>query len=288
MIDAGPDFQRRVSAPERRIYGRIIIDYTNPQENQEIDVVVNEISNLPLKNQVIDSITDSSYKWASLDGSCVLNGEHHPAPGTELTFKHYQVGWWGKKFSGSNGSFTEPFPTITLNFVKPRSIKELNVVGDICRGEFPKDFTIFIKNENGNVLYSENVTNNAEVNWEKQIPIVSEATQLTLVIKKWNLPGRQAKIIELFSIIREMYEGSDVLRISLLEERDISHGSLPIGNISSNEIEIMLNNIDHHFSPGNRRSPIYGYMKSNRRIQAWIGMYAYVEYESEGENENGN
>lgn len=283
MIETGRDFQERITAPERRIYGRIIIDYTNPQEDQAIDIIVNETANVSWKDQIADSIKDTPYKWASLDGSCALDKNYHPAPGTQLSARHYQMGWWGKTFSGPDGKFPEPFPTVSLYFIKPHSIKELNVIGDICRKEWPKEFDICLQKKDGTVLHSESIIDNEEIQWEKQIIPVAEVSNLILTIKKWNLPGRQAKIIELFTAIREIYEGQDIYRISLFEERDISHGSLPIGNISSNEIEIMLNNIDHRFSPGNKQSPIYGYMKSNRRIQAWIGIDAYVEKKMEEE-----
>ncbi|NLA52579.1 MAG: hypothetical protein GX860_10740, partial [Alcaligenaceae bacterium] len=54
-------------------------------------------------------------------------------------------------------------------------------------------------------------------------------------------------------------------------------GSLPVGNISSNEIDIRLVNEDGKFDAGNRQSPLYQLLKPNRRIKAWLG--TYIDYD---------
>ncbi|HHV41481.1 MAG TPA: hypothetical protein GXX72_01345 [Clostridiaceae bacterium] len=63
----------------------------------------------------------------------------------------------------------------------------------------------------------------------------------------------------------------DIISINLLEEREVSQGSLPVGNISANEIDIRLNNESRKFDAGNRQSPLYQLLKANRRIKAWLG-----------------
>ena len=77
--------------------------------------------------------------------------------------------------------------------------------------------------------------------------------------------------MEVFSSIQEIYEGEDIISINLIEEREVSQGSLPVGNISSNEIEIVLNNINREFDAGNKSSRLYGLVKANRKVRAWIG-----------------
>jgi len=84
--------------------------------------------------------------------------------------------------------------------------------------------------------------------------------------------GRQAKIIEFFTSIREVYETGDLVSIRLLEEREASQGSLPVGNISSNEITLVLNNESKKFDIDNDQSPLKNLLKPNRRIQVWLGI----------------
>jgi hypothetical protein len=107
---------------------------------------------------------------------------------------------------------------------------------------------------------------------------VLDVAKQVLTITKWSHPGRQAKILEFFTSIQETYEGDDVLLIHLLEEREVSQGSLPVGNISANEIDIRLSNETRKFDAGNTQSPLYQLLKQNRRIRAWLGVEAENNY----------
>jgi len=59
--------------------------------------------------------------------------------------------------------------------------------------------------------------------------------------------------------------------ISLLEERDVSVGSLPVGNISANELQIRVLNKDRMYDAGNPNSPFRNLVKPNRIVRAWLG-----------------
>src|SRR5690606_34478445 len=123
---------------------------------------------------------------------------------------------------------------------------------------------------NETLLYTETVTDNTDIFWSTDIERVNEITKMELVITKWSHANRQVKILEFFTSIQETYEGDDILLIHLLEEREVSQGSLPVGNISANEIDIRLYNKNRKFDAGNRQSPLYQLLKPNRRIKAWL------------------
>jgi hypothetical protein len=67
-----------------------------------------------------------------------------------------------------------------------------------------------------------------------------------------------------------------------LEENEISDGSLPVGNISSNELDFQLQNIKlinslgettlNPFYPGNTNSYLHNLIKRNRKVRAWLGL----------------
>ena len=75
-----------------------------------------------------------------------------------------------------------------------------------------------------------------------------------------------------------------------MEEREIGDGSLPIGNISANELDLSLQNISiikdgeaiiDPFFPSNPDSYLHNVIKKNRRVRAWIGILlsdASIEY----------
>src|SRR5690606_39702911 len=71
--------------------------------------------------------------------------------------------------------------------------------------------------------------------------------------------------LEFFTSVQQTYESSDLMEISLLEERDVSAGGLPVGSISANEITIKIRNDDRRFDADNSQSPLYRLLKPNRR-----------------------
>lgn len=264
------EFNNKMKAQIRTIYGKVQIDYTDPFLDQSISMQSNENANVSYPSQTADSIQEPLGKIFSLDGSCTLDGTYVLAPSPEDTEK-YQMGWWGKQLSNANGDFIEPYPILTAVFFS-RPVHSLKVVGDSARGEYPVNFTINLYDSSNTVVYTESATANTEVIWQKVLETaVTQVVKMEFLITKWSHPGRQVKIVEFFTSIQEVYEGDDIFLINLLEEREVSQGSLPVGNISANEIDIRLYNQNRKFDAGNKQSPLYETLKANRRIKAWIG-----------------
>lgn len=271
MYPVTQDFLEKMRADERRVHARIEIDYTDPFLDQSIEVQASEQANVSYPAQTADAVSEPFAKIASLDGSWVLNGSFALAPDPDEA-DQYQMGWWSAQLAGDDGAFAEPYPSLTVtHFARP--IHSLKVVGDSARGEYPVDFRIDLYGPDDTLLYTEQVTGNTEVVWSKTLasPVLDVVKQV-LTIMKWSHPGRQAKILEFFTSVQETYEGDDILLIHLLEEREVSQGSLPVGNISANEIDIRLYNKNRKFDAGNTQSPLYQLLKQNRRIRAWLGV----------------
>jgi len=277
MYPVSREFQEKIKQQfDRRTFGKIQIDYTSPFLDQSITVAANENANVSYPTQTADAVSEPFAKIASLDGSWVLDGTYSLAP-TPQEAETKQIGWWGKQLAGTGGAFSAPYPTLTVTFL-PRPITKLQVVGDSKRQEWPVDFNIKLYDGNNTLLHTEIVTGNTEIAWSKVLDEpITQVEKMTLEITKWSHAGRQAKILEFFTSIQETYEDDDIIFIHLLEEREVSYGSLPVGNISSNEIYIELNNANRKFDAGNATSPLHNLLKPNRRIRAWLG----VEIEEE-------
>ena len=270
MYPVTQDFLDKMKADRRQVFARVEIDYTDPFMDQSIEIEVNEQANVSYPQQTADSVQEATHKWASLDGSWVLDGTYHLAPPPEK-LAQYQFGWWGLQLAGAGGAFSAPYPSLTVAHL-PRPIHTLRVVGDTAREEYPVDFTIKLYAANDTLLKTETVTGNDQVSWSKTLGLyVVNVAKQVLTITKWSHEGRCAKIIEFFTSIREVYETGDLVSIRLLEEREASQGSLPVGNISSNEITLTLNNEDKKFDVDNEQSPLKNLLKPNRRIQVWLG-----------------
>jgi hypothetical protein len=265
------DFLDKMKADRRQVFARVEIDYTDPFMDQSIEISASEQANVSYPQQTADSVQEATHKWASLDGSWVLDGTYHLAPPPEK-LAQYQFGWWGLQLAGAGGAFAAPYPALTVAHL-PRPIHTLRVVGDTARVEYPVDFEIKLYGPDDTLLKTETVTGNDQVSWSKTLDshVVDVAKQV-LTITKWSHAGRCAKIIEFFTSIREVYETGDLMSLQLLEEREASQGSLPVGNISSNEITLVLNNEDKKFDLDNENSPLKNLLKPNRRIQVWLGI----------------
>ncbi|HHV63399.1 MAG TPA: hypothetical protein GXX51_12295 [Firmicutes bacterium] len=270
MYPVTKQFMDLMKADKRRVLARVTIDYTDPFIDQSITTVVSEENNISRPAQTADGIGDVLYKWASLDGSWVLDGTYHLAPPKDMQTQ-YQIGWWGAQLAGEDGAFADPYPTLIITHA-PRPVHTLRVTGDSARYEWPTEFTIALYGADDTLLYSETVIQNAQVNWSRVLaaPVVGVVKQV-LTVTRWSHPGRQAKIIEFFTSIQETYEGEALISLRLLEERETSLGGLPVGAISANEIEIALDNSDRRFDAENIQTPLANLLRPNRRIRAWLG-----------------
>jgi hypothetical protein len=260
-------FNTEMHAARRRVLGKVVIDYTDPFLDQSVTVTTNEDAYIQHKTQTADSLLTPTRKFASLDGSWVLDGTYYLCPESP---SDGQMGWWGSTLAGVGGVFGAPLPTLTVEFVA-RPIHALRVVGDSARGEYPVDFTVTLYDAVGGVLHTEAVVGNALVDWALDIDLVVDCTKMTLVISKWSHPGRQVKILEFYTSIQETYLGDDLVLVELTEEKEYTQASLPIGNIASAEVEVRLDNTHNRFKPGNTQSPLYGLLKRNRRVRPYLG-----------------
>lgn len=270
MHPVSASFRERIAASERRVQGRVIVDFTDPFLDQTLAAAANESAVAALVPQVADAVTAPTRRWASLDGSTFADGLSFPMPSTPA---EGQVGWWGTQLAGTGGVFVTPFPTLTVTFAS-RPVHELHVVGDSARGEWPVDFEVRLLGAGGVVRHTRTVTGNTLVDWREPITPVTEVTSCVLEVRRWSHAGRQVKILEFFTSIEQTYEAADLMSLSLLEERELAQDSLPVGNVTANELMVRINNADHRFDAGNRQSPLFNLLRPNRRIRAWLGAAA--------------
>jgi len=255
----------QMDSAERTIYGKVEITYTDPFSDSSITVTASEVGRFTHTNQVADNVTNPKYKWLSLHDN-KLDGTYHPLPAD----KEYSVGWWSTSLSDASGVFTTP-PVLTVEF-DPRPIYELKVVGDSLLGNYPVDFTIELLDSNDTVLYTETVTGNDQASWYKDIDDVLNVAKMKLTINKISKPYQPAKVVEFYTVVVETYYTDDLEGIHLLEELEYPSGTIALGAISANEIDITLDNTSKRFSLGNDQSPLNGLLKKNRKVRAWLGV----------------
>jgi hypothetical protein len=252
------------------------ITATSNDDNYGMSVVKNK--------QCADGNSLATHRWFHLDGVCNLSGNYYVAPDDTSAASH-QMGWWGATRCNGSAVWSGTYPTLTLTFggVDGRPVLTLMVTGDQIYNEFPVDFDIKVYGalDPDTPVLTKTITNNALLNWSESITPINDVVKMELILKKWSAPNRVAKILEFYTSISASYTGDDIVSMNLLEEREISDGSLPVGNISSNELDVELQNIsmvqsgvkvNDPFSYENSRSTLENVLKINRKITAWIGV----------------
>jgi hypothetical protein len=154
---------------------------------------VSEQANVSYPAQVLAEAEEPSAKWASLDGSWVLDGSYQIAPTSDTD--DFVMGWWGAQLADAAGYFGQPYPSLSVSFAQ-RAIGSVRVVGDSRRGEYPVDFSIIVYDDFSNVLARHDITGNDQV--ARDIPVPENpttATKITLEVQRWSHPGRQAKVV---------------------------------------------------------------------------------------------
>jgi len=309
MISTSTEYDAAIQATIRKFRGRVEVTWVDSDIDPTIVVTandynrINDATEVPSGNENLQHAADGklfpNYKYAHLDQDIVADGTFHPFPGTVPLSATYETGWWGKTECNSNAKWIDDGnttttstttlvpagvnPTLTITF-SARLISSLLVTGDSQYDEYPVSFIVRIYDAaaGGNLLRTETVTDSVGtdwtldgVSWRKTLPDLPElysCQRMELEIVKWSRANRVVKIVEFYTSVVETYEGDDIISMKLLEEMQISDGSLPVGNISSNELDIKLQNIEDRFFVGNTDSPIYETIKRNRRIRAWIGL----------------
>jgi len=309
MISTSTEYDAAIQATIRKFRGRVEVTWVDSDIDPTIDVSANDYNRIndavevPSGNENLQHAANGklfpNYKYAHLDQDIVADGTFHPFPGDTTQSAIYETGWWGKVECNSNGLWIDSAattttstttlvpagvnPLLTITF-SARLIDSLLVTGDSQYNEYPVSFIVRIYDAaaGGNLLLTETVTDSIGtdwildgVSWRKSLPDdpdLYSCQRMELEIVKWSRANRVVKIVEFYTSVVETYEGDDVISIKLLEESQLSDGSLPVGNISANELDIKLQNVEDRFFVGNTDSPLYEMIKRNRRIRAWIGL----------------
>jgi hypothetical protein len=279
MKTVSTDFTLAAIANTRKAIAKVEIAWTDPFLDASIIASANDNNRISYPQQCADLVNYPTRKWAHLDDTIAADGSFHPMPNS-ATWDD-QVGWFGATACDASAVWSEPYPTLTITFSE-RPVLGLWVAGNSIYDEYPVDFDIVVYTTGDVIALVETVTDNDAVIWSKNISdlAINNVVKMQLIVKKWSHAGRVVKICEFYSTVIGTYYDSDIVSMDILEEREISDGSLPVGNISANELDLTLQNIktmvngswlNDPFSPGNTNSYLHNLIKKNRKITAYIG-----------------
>jgi hypothetical protein len=254
----------------RKLYAKVQITYTDPYFSAGVATAADAVGDYTYTEQTVDNVTTEDYKWFSLHRN-VLDGTFHPLPGD----KSRSVGWWGTQLSDvATHVFVPTYPKLTLTHAE-RTVESILVVGDDKLNEYPVDFTVKLYDAANVLQHTQTVTGNAYYYYDLPLsPTHTGIAKQVLEITKWNRGDSVCKISQFFTMLEETYlsEDGELVTVHVTEQRQFEGTTIPQGNLASSEITVRLNNIDGTFDPGNTGSRLYGLLKNNRAIEAWLGV----------------
>lgn len=247
----------------RQIFGKVEIVYSDPLIDVAVAYNASSINPATDLLSVADGITTPPYKWFAIFDN-KLDGSYHPLDSS----KKLSTGWWGYELSDSLGNFaTSQMLEATFS---ARPIIELSVIGDATADIYPEDFVLTLWSGD-TIVHTETVIGNINAEWHKIIDQINGITKMHLEITKMNKCAT-ARVNEFFTIIKEEYVQDQIISMHLLEELDYVDINIPMGAISSNEIDVVLDNTDKRFSLANPDSNLGNLLKKNRKVTPWLGV----------------
>lgn len=274
----------------RRLQARCRIDFSDSTIDNTIIAFGSSINNAGRYEQVFNGKEDITRKWFSLDGSCVLDGTYFIAPETTTEAAKYEIGWWSEELSKTDSQFSdycagafgdfsfneEPlgknqvYPSIFVNFTS-RQISKINIAFDNARGEYGVDFDVIFYDKNQSVLATTSIIGNLGYKYSTDITTIFNVCMIELRIKKWSSPNKNAKIAEMYTMISEMITGTDIYSIQIVENRELSDDSIPIGTTAAGSCVVSFFNRDRIYDWDNTTSKLYNYIRKGVKIVPEIG-----------------
>lgn len=264
MIQTSERYKQAVYAPTRMIKARLrheILDKTAFRDNTK--TVTSEAS-ISRASQLTNKLRQASNKYAlferdytKLDGSFCIPPKAVELPDSE-------IGWLSNTLSDDAGIFI-PYQVLEFSFTDTHSSMGLTIYFDILCNEYATDFDIDVYAADDSIIAHEEIIGNADTT----IVYVNQLTdykKVAITIKKWCKPCRRAKVIEVDFGVIKVYQDSDLINLTLLQELDITSATLPAG-----ELKATVNNSDREFDILNPQG-FYSFLKSGQEMILEMGV----------------
>jgi len=278
MLSVSPEFTAAINATSRRITARVTINFSDALLDPSFTATSSDENRVTQTLQAANGRDNMTFKWASCEGKTCLDGTYHPAPDTAQQANFNELGWWSSALCDTTLKTFTVDPVLEVAFSE-RDVTSFFIGFDIKREEWAEEFTVEFY-AGASLEYTESITGNTDINRIVNFPRVEDVTKLVLTITKWSEGDRVAKVAELTPGLIQTYDESVLKNMSVLEEREISNNnSLPVGNITNNELSASFMNIDGTFDANNTASNIYGRVRPWVRCSPEIGVFTGTEYE---------
>lgn len=176
-----------------------------------------------------------------------------------------EVGYAGKALSDSSGAFSAPFPFVQINIFNVRILQGCSLFfsGDPVDG-VPCDFTLEVI-QGQTAYFTQEVTGNyqSEVSFRGFVVYSPDAVRLT--VKRWTIPHRLVRLVEVVTGLFERWTGDDLASFSATLQGQFSCLSLPYGSVN-----LAMDNGDRRFEP-RKKDSFFQSIEERQGVELYIG-----------------
>lgn len=259
------DFIYAATADLRCPKAMVEVTWASSSVDESRVITQNDINRINRTGQLFNGRTESGQKWAYIHSGLKADGTFHVMP--ELDTDE-QAGWYGfEKVSDGSGDFS-PAPWLQVDHLA-RSYTSISIAGDSEYDEYPVDFTITYTHPGGPTVQV--ITGNTERVYAASFTAIADVTAIRITITKWSAINTIVKVTQIAGALIVLYKSDEITELNILEETNSDTGIVPVGNVSSNELDLALLNTDRRFSYGNTESIYVSSLRSGRKIRVWLG-----------------
>jgi len=264
MYNTTQKFKDAIYAPTRTVKGRVTFDITDTSVlSDTVTTTVTSEFAVSNKSQLTDKVRANSFNIATLENDRFkLDGSFNFADDTLANNKI--TGWCSNVLCDSASAFSTS-QTLSFVFGSLHSSAGITVTFDTTNSEYATDFDVSAFDGSNNLIYSTSIIGNTDV--LKQIyGQFLNYKRIDVVIKKWNVPYRRARVSEVDFGIVKVYTDDNLISLNLVDETDLFTTNIP-----SPELKFTVDNSDRAFNILNP-SGFYKFLQQRQTVVAELGV----------------
>lgn len=262
MVDTNDAYKAAITGDARRIRLRAVADISDPDKTW-YPATTNGNAPWSRPDELWDKVFTQPPRYQTLERNrLILDGSTRGFPAGYNVPEH--IGYGSGKLSGAAGAFSEPFPWVQLNF-KMSILQAFSVFfsTDPLDG-FPVDFVVEVR-QGGTAYYSVEVTDNRETSLQFDGFTVYNPDCIRVTVKKWSLPSRYARMVEIIPGLYEDWDGDDLESLTVTQQGQFSCLTLPYGTA-----DIGIDNSSRRFDP-RRKNGIFQSITERQGVELYLG-----------------
>ncbi len=179
-----------------------------------------------------------------------------------------EIGWLGANRSDVSAEFA-PSEDWQIVYDASINVQSITVIG--ASYSFPVDFDLYYRNAGGAFVLAQSYTGITELTTIFEFGALTEITGLKIEITKISETDMFACVIEMDIGFEDDVSG-DIVNMKIKKEAEFEKGTIDIGNISSNELTLILDNTDQRYNADNATSLVANFLKANKRVEPFVGV----------------